>query len=87
MSYLQIQRNRGRKGEQFAHVHLARSVWDPVRGRSVQRRVYVGRLEASGQRLVLSKGYGGRSGETVELAELKRRLAWSTSRGGVNNPG
>ena len=74
MSYLQIQRNQGRKGEPFAYVHLARSVWDPVRGRSVQRRVYVGRLEASGRRVVLSKGYGGRSGEAVELAELRRRL-------------
>lgn len=74
MSYLQVQRNRGKKGGQFAYVHLARSVWDAVRGRSVQRRVYVGRLEASGGRLVLSKGYGARSGETVELAELKRRM-------------
>ena len=74
MSYLQVQRNRGKRGGQFAYVHVARSVWDPVRGRSVQRRAYVGRLEAEGGRLVLSKGYGARSGETVELAELKRRL-------------
>jgi hypothetical protein len=74
MSYLQVQRNRGKKGSEFAYVHLARSVWDPARGRSVQRRVYVGRLDASGRRLVLSKGYGLRSGEAVELADLKRRL-------------
>jgi len=74
MSYLQVQRNRGKKGGQFAYVHLARSVWDPVRGQSVQRRVYLGRVEAAGGRLVLSKGYGARSGEAVELAELKRRL-------------
>jgi hypothetical protein len=74
MSYLQIQRNRGKKGGQFAYVHLARSAWDPTKGRSVQKRVYVGRLETAGRRLVLSKSYGLRSGEAVELAELKRRL-------------
>jgi hypothetical protein len=75
MSYLQTQRNRGRKGGEFAYVHLARSVWDPSRGRSVQKRVYVGRLDPSGKHLVLSKGYGVRSGERVELAELRRRVA------------
>jgi hypothetical protein len=74
MSYLQIQRNRGKKGQAFAYAHVARSVWDPVRGRSVQRRVYVGRLDASGTRLVLSKGYARGSGTAVELSELRRRL-------------
>ena len=74
MSYLQIQRNRGGTGEELAYVHLARSLWDPARGRSVQRRVYVGRLEQSGERLVLSKGYGARSGQIVELSDLRRRL-------------
>jgi hypothetical protein len=74
MSYLQTQRNRGRKGGEFAYVHLAWSMWDPLRGRSRQRRVYVGRLDPSGKRVVLSKGFGIRSGEAVELCELKRRL-------------
>ena len=68
MSYLQIQRNQRKKGGQFVYVHLARSVWDAVRGRSVQRRVYLGRLEASGLRLVLSKGSALRRGVAVELA-------------------
>jgi hypothetical protein len=75
MSYLQMQRNQRKRGGQFVYVHLARSVWDAVRGRSVQRRAYLGRLEASGERLVLSKGYALHRGAAVELAELKRRLA------------
>ena len=74
MSYLQMQRNQRKQGGQFVYVHLARSVWDAVRGRSVQRRVYLGRLEASGERLVLSKGYALHRGAAVELAELRRRL-------------
>lgn len=74
MSYLQIQRNRGKQGRQFAYVHLTRSVWNPAKRRSVQQRVYVGRLEASGERLRLSKGFGGRGGTVVALAELRRRL-------------
>ena len=49
MSYLQVQRNQGTAGGRLAYVHVARSVWDPVRGRSVQRRIYIGRLEASGR--------------------------------------
>ena len=75
MGYLQVQRNTRREGGRFEYVHLAKSVWDAGRGRSVQKRVYVGRLDRSGKRLVLSKGYGGRGGTTVELAELRRRLA------------
>jgi hypothetical protein len=74
MSYLQIQRNRGKPGRQFAYVHLTRSVWNPAKRRSVQQRVYVGRLESSGERLWLSKGFGGRGGTVVALAELRRRL-------------
>ena len=75
MGYLQVQRNTRREGGRFEYVHLAKSVWDAGRGRSVQKRVYVGRLDRSGERLVLSKSYGGRGGTTVELAELRRRLA------------
>lgn len=74
MSYLQVQKNRRQQGKEFTYVHLATSVWDARKGHSVQKRVYLGRLEPDSERLVLSKGYPARSGTEVTLTELRKRL-------------
>ena len=75
MSFLQVQRTRDQDGRALAYVHLATSHWDQRRGRSLQSRVYLGKLDPSGKRLLLSKGFPARSGQSVALEELRRRHA------------
>lgn len=75
MSYLQIQRNLTKQGHKLPYVHVARSVWDPRRKRSVQKRVYVGRSDESGEQVIVSKGYPAHGGKALAMAELRRRLA------------
>lgn len=75
MSYVQVQSNRDRVGRKATYVHVASSEWDPVKRRSVQRRLYVGKLDPGGTEVVLSKGFGSGGGRRVSLAELRERVA------------
>lgn len=70
MSYLQIQKNRQQKGKEFTYVHLATSVWDVHKGHSIQKRICLGRLDADGEQLMLSKGSPARAGITVTITEI-----------------
>lgn len=69
MSYLQIQKNRGKGGKVYSYVHFAESRWDPQAGRPVQDREYLGRLNDDGT-VVVTKGFPNRSGERIPYAEL-----------------
>ncbi|NCB64501.1 MAG: hypothetical protein EOM52_13110, partial [Clostridia bacterium] len=75
MSYVQVQTNRDGGGRETAYVHVATSEWDAAKGRSVQRRLYVGKLAPGGSDVLLSKGFGAGAGARVALAELRGRVA------------
>jgi len=75
MSYIQIQWNRSRTGEKLGYAHLAESVWNQRKKRSVQQRVYVGKLENDGTDVVISKGFSSRAGFRIPLEELRERVA------------
>jgi hypothetical protein len=74
MSYLQLQRNRGRGSRQCTYVHLAHTVWLPDKQRPVQKRLYLGRLEQSGTEGIISKGFPARYGTRIALDELRMRV-------------
>ena len=74
MSYLQVQRNPGRRGQELSYAHLAASVWSSEKKRSVQRRLYLGRLSEDGTEVVISKGFPSRSGTHIPVEELRTRL-------------
>lgn len=75
MSFLQIQAGKSAAGKKFSYVHLATSVWDKDKGRSVQKRLYLGKLDASGENVEMSKSFPGWRGSSLSLAELRRRAA------------
>ena len=67
MSYIQIQWNRSRTGGKLGYAHLAESVWNARKKRSVQRRVYLGKLDNDGTDVIITKGFPSRAGVTVPL--------------------
>jgi transposase len=75
MSYVQVQTNRDREGREATYVHVATSEWDAAKRRSAQRRLYVGKLDAGGTEVLLSKGFGSGGGARIALAELRERVA------------
>jgi hypothetical protein len=74
MSYLQLQRNRGRGSRQLTYVHLAHTVWLPDKQRPVQKRLYLGRLDQSGTEVIISKGFPARYGTRIALDELRMQV-------------
>ena len=75
MSFLQIQKSRGRDGGHLSYVHLASSVWRKDKKSPMQERIYIGRLDEGGREIIISKGFPGRFGESVSLEELKRKIS------------
>ena len=75
MSYVQVQTNRDGEGREATYVHVATSEWDAAKRRSVQRRLYVGKLDTGGTEVLLSKGFGAGGGARVALAEPRERVA------------
>jgi DNA-binding GntR family transcriptional regulator len=74
MSFLQIQAGKSAAGEKFSYVHLATSVWQKDKGRPVQKRIYLGKLDAAGENVEISKSFPGWRGTKLPLAELRRRV-------------
>jgi len=59
MSYIQIQKGGKRGKKRTKYVHLAWNEWDPHKQRSVQRRFYVGRIDADGKVVVTRSSLRG----------------------------
>jgi hypothetical protein len=75
MSFLQIQKSKGRDGRPFSYVHLASSVWRKKKKSPKQERIYIGKLDKGGREIIISKGFPARFGERIALDELKRKVS------------
>jgi len=75
MSFIQVQRNKGRGGRKLGYVHFATSVWITGRKRPSAKRVYVGKLDPASGQVAISKGFPSRSGSKVPLATLQSKAA------------
>lgn len=75
MSFLQIQKGKGKDGSSFSYVHLASSVWRKKKKSPKQERIYIGRLDKGGVEIIISKGFPARSGERILFEELKRKVS------------
>lgn len=74
MSFLQIQKNRSKDGTDFTYVYLTSSKWQPKKKYPRQQRTYLGRLDESGEQVIISKSFTGNRKKSVKISELRKRL-------------
>ena len=71
MSFLQLQPHKGKTGENVTYAHLAWSVWDKRKQRPRQHRFYIGRLDETGEGVVVNKKFASSNRVVIPLAEVK----------------
>lgn len=72
MSFIQVQKNKGKNGKELSYVHLAKSVYRGKRKTPKQERIYLGKLDENGREVIISKGFPSRFQEKISLEELKK---------------
>ena len=70
MSYVQIQDGGKANKKQRKYVHFAWNEWDAKKGRSVQRRFYVGRIADDGD-MIVNKRFSGGGDVRVTMKEVR----------------
>jgi transposase len=73
MSYIQIQPGGKANAKGAKYVNLAWNEWDSERKRSLQRRLYVGRLTPCGREVILNKRFSGGKEMRLPLEEFESR--------------
>lgn len=73
MSFIQLQSKGGDSKTEADYVHLAWSVWDKLKRQSRQRRFYVGKLDETGEGVVINKKFAGERNIVLPLSEMRER--------------
>jgi len=74
MSFIQVQKNRSKSGTNYTYVYLTSSKWQPKKKYPRQHRIYLGRLDRDGAKVIISKSFRCHGGEHVALSDLRRKL-------------